>query len=748
MKTGGRRNTLCSGVGDLLHCGFVAPQLAIVPHFTAIDRKTRHPDTNLMQYARFDMEEYRQIMRGFIGEGPETRVFWDALDFAVEAHGEQWRRSGDPYIMHPCSVARILAEELDIRNAEILASALLHDTVEDVEAVTGEVIRRKFGANVEAIVEGCTKVTHYSGDRQTFKKLVHRKIFSGAAAKLEVMIVKLADRLHNLRTLSSMPRHKRQKIADETLDIYAPLATILGLFAIKRELYNLALAFKFPRQGNRLQLHINNLRDDPVVLAIINNLQAALEREGLDGRVTLRPKGLWAYFDVRNRILMKEIEIPCEIIILMRTKSACYQALGVLNELYPPIPRTLRDFIANPKPTGYQGLHARPNISGRKFLFKIRTEEMARRAQRGMIKDLSADGKVTGRFFHEIQEMFDILGSDDSLSYRDMIAASGRKEIYTYTPHGDLICLPVNSILLDFAFRVHSAIGLTCIGGLIGNQRVEPHHQLRDGNVIKVLRQEEPVQFDPAIQRRCQTAKARSELAKAFRLRREAVSRQIGATVLTQELRRYGMPIEVTEKEGMADILAYFDIGSMDELHLQIGEGKVRLGELIYEIRNGLYVDRPTLYQPTGAFNRVDLATVDPVVLKSSLCCKPGPLDKGVIGLLSERGLSLHRKDCDQLRRIHFQREDAVEVRWKLKATRIEKSQKFIVMQVTRNRLFMLLSVAPEEMKLVDVLFLGRGAAQVGDWEVTFQVANLYGLKKIDRHFSRSGLRYEFELEP
>ena len=700
-----------------------------------------------MQFARFDIEEYRQVMRGFIGDGPETQVFWKALDFAIEAHGEQWRRSGDPYIMHPCSVARILAEELDIRHAEILAAALLHDTVEDVEEVTGEVIRRKFGANVEAIVEGCTKVTHYTGDRQTFKKLVHRKIFSGAAAKLEVMIVKLADRLHNLRTLSSMPRHKRQKIADETLDIYAPLATILGLFAIKRELYNLALAFKFPRQGNRLQLHINSLRNDPVVLEIIANIQTALEKEGLKGKVTLRTKGLWAYFDIRNRLLMKEIEIPCEILILLETKNACYQALGVLNELYPPIPRTIRDFIANPKPTGYQGLHARPNINGRKFLFKIRTEEMARRAQRGMIKDWAADSKANSKFFNEIQEMFDILGSDDSVSYRDMIAASGRKEIYTYTPQGDLICLPVNSILLDFAFRVHTAIGHTCVGGMIGNQRVDLRHQLRDGNVIKVLRQEEPVQFDPTIQLLCQTPKARSELAKAFRLRREAVSRQIGASVFAQELRRYGVPREVTEKEGMGDILAYFDIDSMEELHHQIGEGKVRLRVLIYEIRNGLYVDRPTLFQPTGVFNRVDLATVDPVVMKSSACCKPGPLDKGVIGLLSERGLSLHRKDCEQLRKIHFQREDAVEVRWKLQATRIEKPQKFIVMQVSRNRLFMMLSVAPEEMKLVDVVYLGKGAAQVGDWEVNFQVPNLYGLKKIDRHFSRSGLRYEFELE-
>lgn len=701
-----------------------------------------------MQYVKYDMESYRQAMHSFLGDGPEAQVFWRALDFAFDAHGNQWRRSGDPYIMHPCSVARILAEELDIRNPEILAAALLHDTVEDVEEVTGEVIREKFGPNVEAIVEGCTKVTHYTGDRQTFKKLVHRKIFSGAAARLEVMIVKLADRLHNLRTLSSMPKHKRQKIADETLDIYAPLATILGLFAIKRELYNLALAYKFPRQGSRLQIHINSLRTDPEVLRIIDNVQQALDKERLRGKVTLRTKGLWGYYDVRNRILIKEIESPQEVLVLMENRSECYQALGVLNLIYPPVPRTIRDFIASPKPSGYQGLHARPNINGRKYLFKIRTEEMARRAQRGMLREWASDAKGKNRYFREIQEMFDILGSDDSVSYRDMIAASGRKEIYTYTPQGDLICLPVNSILLDFAFRVHTAIGHTCVGGMIGKQRIGTDTQLRDGNVIKVLRQEGPVSFDPSLQMLCQTPKARSELAKAFRLRREAVVSQIGASVLSQELRRYGVPFDVVEKEGMADILTYFNIESLDDLYLQLGEGRVRLRELIYEIRNGLYVGRPTLFQPTGVFNRVDLTTLDPVVMKSSACCKPGPLDKGVIGLLSERGLSLHRKDCSQLQKINFQREDAVEVRWKLKSTRIEKNQRIIVMQVTRNRLLMLLSVAPEEMKVIDVVYLGKGALQVGDWEINFQVVNLYGLKKIDRHFARSGLRYEFEVEP
>ncbi|MCP3887287.1 MAG: bifunctional (p)ppGpp synthetase/guanosine-3',5'-bis(diphosphate) 3'-pyrophosphohydrolase [Desulfobulbaceae bacterium] len=700
-----------------------------------------------MQYSSFDVAGYKKVMRTFIGQKEDSLVFWEALEFALEAHGDQWRRSGDPYIMHPCNVARILAEELDIIDSEILAAALLHDTVEDVESVTNKVIRTHFGPTVEAIVDGCTKVTHYSGDRQTFKKMVHRKIFSGAAARVEVMLVKLADRLHNLRTLSSMPSHKRQKISEETLDIYAPLATILGLFEIKRELYNLALAYKFPRQGNKLQLKINKLKTDPEVLEIISNLQRGLVSEGIDNDVELRTKGLWGYYDIRNRILIKEIETPQEILVLVRKRKDSYTALGISNKVYPPIPRTIRDFIANPKPSGYQGLHARANINGRKYLFKIRTHEMARMAQRGLLRDLRVDSKAKVRFLKEIQEMFDILGSEDSVSYRDMIAARGRKEIYTYTPQGDLICLPVNSIVLDFAFRVHTAIGRTCSGAMIGNRKAGSDVTLKDGNVVKILRHEKEINFNTTIQKKCQTPRARSELAKVFRIRREKVLSEIGYLILKQEMRRYGVPFEVIEKPGMADILTYLSLTSMDDLFLKLGLGYIRLRELIYEIRNGLYVGRPTLYQPTGVFNRVDLDTLDPVVLKSSACCKPTPLDKGVIGLLSERGLSLHRKDCGQLQKVTFQREDAVEVRWKLRETYIEKVQKLIVMKVNRTRLFMLLSVAPQEMKVIDIIYLGKGAAMVGDWEVNFEVANLYGLKKINRHFTKSGLLYDIDLD-
>lgn len=700
-----------------------------------------------MQYIPFDLELYRSQMRPLLGAAPKVQVFWDALDFATEAHDNQWRRSGESYIMHPCSVAKILAEEMDVVDPEILAAALLHDTVEDVEEITSELVGEKFGSYVEAIVEGCTKVTQHSGDKQTLSKKVHRKIFSGAALRPEVMLVKLADRLHNLRTLSAMPKHKRQKISDETLDIYAPLASVLGLFSLKREMYSLALSYKFPKQGAKLLTQIRQLQHSPAALDIVNALQQNTREVWLDCEITIRTKGLWAYYDSSNRILRKQIDNPLEILILVDDIQSCYSILGILNQTFPPIPRTIRDFIANPKPTGYQGLHARANIKGEKYLFKIRTEDMARRAQRGLFKDWTSKSTTQRRFIKEIQELFDVIGSEDSGSYRKVIAASGKKEIYTYTPGGDLICLPANSTVLDFAFRVHTEIGHSCTGAMIGRKKFPSDHRLRDGDVIRILRADHSLQFKPSMLELCQTPRARAELSRTFRLRRQDLSKEIGMSIVSQEMLRYGLPVELLHKEGLQNVLDHFSLGSLDELYVHVGEGRLRLSTLIRQIKQELYQGQSPLVEPTGAFNKVELTSIDPVAVKISACCKPNPTDKGLFALLSERGLSLHNKECPQLQKVTFQREDIVDLRWKLRETRVDKPQSLVIMATTRQRIMMLAGVAPEEMRILDLMVLSNAPTPNPDWELSFQVPTLYTLKKVLRHFDKSGLLYEFDFE-
>lgn len=702
-----------------------------------------------MQTKEFDITGYKGLMAKHLvaARDGNAQVFWDALAFAEKAHRGQWRRSGEAYIFHPCQVARILAEELDIKDPEILAAALLHDTIEDVEGVTVESLGAMFGENVAAIVDGCTKIIHYSGDKQTFYKLVHRKIFSGAAARLEVMLIKMADRLHNLRTLDAMPRDRRQKAADETLDIYAPLAKIMGCYNLKRELYDLALKYKFPRQSSKLLNHIRQLLNSPEVHEIHQKLREEMKKAWIDCEITPGAKGLWGYFDPVHKVLAKRIDHPLQFVIEINDVHSCYRALGVVNQNFPPIPRTIRDFITNPKPTGYQGLHARANVKGQNYLFKIRTPEMARNAQKGIIRGWSGGGTVPEQFEQELREIFGFLAADEGLSAREMIAARGKKEIYTYSPKGDRICLPKQSIVLDFAYRVHTEVGDHCIAALVGGQRVVPHHVLKDGDRVKIIRQEKPVLFDPHLLEMCQTPRARAGLARGFRLRRQKLSAAIGESIVMQELLRYSIPPSVLEKGAAEGIYRHFGFGSMAELFMNIGEGRVRYKELVREVNTRLYEGQAGPQPASDAPNRITLNTTDPASIKFSACCKPVPTEGGLVGLLNEWGVSVHRKDCARFLKLKVQREDVVEIFWHLKETPVTKPQVLYVSEASRNRLLMLLAVAPDAMRVTDVISLSQTETKKPDWEINFEIADLYGLHKVLQHFTKSGLDYEFVLD-
>jgi GTP pyrophosphokinase len=696
---------------------------------------------------KFDIVGYKEVMANFLDDPDgKDKVFFEALDFAVQAHAGQWRKSGDSYILHPCNVARILAEEMEVRDPEILAAALLHDTVEDVKEVNSEVIGERFGKNVEAIVDGCTKITHSFGDKQTFYKLVHRKIFSGAAARLEVMLVKLADRLHNLRTLDAMPRDRRQKVSDETLDIYAPMARVMGLFDLKRELYQLALKNKFPKQSNKVLAHIRNLENSPTVEKIVSTLNKELEKVWINGEIKVRAKGLGGYFDPVNKVLYKTLEHPLEIVVLVDNVESCYRVLGLVNLHFPPIPRTIRDFIANPKPTGYQGLHARANIKGENFLFKIKTPEMARYAHKGIIKAWSSKGKVPGHFEKGLREMFDFLSEDQGLSPREMIAASGKKEIYTFTPKGDRIFLPLHSTVLDFAYQVHTEVGRRCAAAQIGSNRVEPDHILKDGDQVKIILQENPVLFEPRLQELCKTPRARSGLAKGFKIRRQALAVQIGREMLEQECKRYGLTLDEL-KECEDDILEKLDLDSLEQLYLNVGEAKILFRDLRHKIISCLPLDLEII-KPSGRRpHKISLTTLDPAIIKFSSCCKPIPTQKGLIGILDERGISVHQKKCERFRALKVQRKDVIELQWFLKDSVISRPQHLFVEEATRNRILMILAVAPDKMKVADILVLSRIDAKKPAWEINFEVADLHGLKSILTHFNKSGLPYEFVIE-
>ena len=697
----------------------------------------------------FDISSYCEQMEGFLGgqEGPAA-LFWKAFSFAVDAHKHQKRKSGEVYVSHPCHVALILVEELGVSDPATLAAAMLHDTIEDVEEITPHLIGEMFGKHVAAIVDGCTKIGDFSGDRQSFYKVIHRKIFSQAASRVEVILVKLADRLHNMRTMAAMPKHKRQKVADETLAVYAPLAEVMGLYGLKRELYGLALMNKFPRQSLKVASAIRKLEEQDLVGEIRQMLQKAFDDVWITAKIRVRAKGLGAYYDTQLKVLSRSIEDPLDIIAIVDDVQSCYRVLGVINNLFPPIPRTIRDFIANPKPTGYQSLHAKANIKGQNFLFKIRTQEMMDSAKNGIIQQWLTFKTVPSAFASEIREMLGILGSDDGLSYREMIAASGATDMYTYTPQGDLISLPAKSIVLDFAFKVHTEIGLHCAAAKVGQEKVGMDRQLKDGDRVAILTRERPVRFDPEIQKLCRSPRARSELSRLFRMRRHNLARRVGKSLVRQELRQYGVAYEIVEQEEFKNVVALFGKEDTEDLYLAVGQGEIRLKELLNAIKKNLFADKPPLWPKPEFLNRIHLDTLDQACVKLSRCCHPIPSDKDLVALLSERGLSVHRRKCRRLKELKIQREDVVEVSWNLKNTRVEKPQDFFINEkYSRNRVFMLLSVAPVDMKVVDVIALSNIPSNTTAWDVSFEVENLQGLKNILQHFRKSKLEFEFILE-
>ncbi|MEJ2058196.1 MAG: bifunctional (p)ppGpp synthetase/guanosine-3',5'-bis(diphosphate) 3'-pyrophosphohydrolase, partial [Desulfofustis sp.] len=430
--------------------------------------------------------------------------------------------------------------------------------------------------------------------------------------------------------------------------------------------------------------------------------------------VSRRVKDLWAYYDTANKILLQQIETPIEIIILVSSISDCYRALGVVNQTFRPIPRTIRDFIANPKPTGYQGLHARAIVGGQRFLFKIRTEKMARKAQRGVFSNWSSKSGKQAKFIVELKEMLDIIGSDETVSYRDLIAAGGNKEIYTYTPQGDLICLP-------------------------------PGYKLQDGQMVRIVRAKDNVAFPQEMLKRCQTPKARAELNKSFRLRGQKVACHIGEATLQQEMLRYGLPRDLLESEDMSKVVESFSLKKKSTLFSRIGSGRIRLPEVIESIRQHLFGGASFLVKPTGEFNKIKLNTFDPVFIKLSSCCNPNPAEKMNCALLMEKALSVHHKNCPKLHEVKFQREDAVDISWD-RSTPITKQQSILFIQCSRSEALTAAGAAPSQMKIIDMQRLADYSAERQEWELKFEVKDLYGLQKILRHFDKTGLDYEFHL--
>jgi guanosine-3',5'-bis(diphosphate) 3'-pyrophosphohydrolase len=619
-----------------------------------------------------------------LGDGAGARLDEELLArayrFSEEAHRGQFRNSGEPYVTHCVEVAKILADlQLDTTT---VASGLIHDVVEDTTISVADV-EREFGKEIAAIVDGLTKIAKLpnSGSKQDRQVESYRKLLLSIAKDARVIIVKLADRLHNMRTLDFLPEEKRRRIAQETRDLYAPLAHRFGMAKMRWELEDLAFKHLEPEDYKALARKVAQKRGEreELVAALRGPLERELAKAGIKNvDVTGRPKHLWSIFKK-----MKQREKPYEEIfdllairVLVNSVPDCYHALGVIHDGYTPVQERIKDYIAQPKSNGYQSLHTTVFGPGRQlYEIQIRTKDMHRTADFGIAahwlykEDAKSSDELDRHlaWFRQILELqLDAKTPDEFLEFLKLDLYAD--EIFVFSPKGDVHQLPKGATPIDFAFAVHSEVGLHCAGAKI-NGRIAP--------LSRALRNSETVEIITAATARpsrdwlahVRTGRARHKIRQWLRLEEHSSSVKLGQDILERELkrRRLTRPDDAT----LTAAARALSLGDATHLYASIGQGDVNIGQALKHIFPDYVEKEPT--KPTLVERLVDrvrgtkgvrIQGVDGLMVRYAQCCQPVPGDPVTGYVTRGRGVSIHRADCPNLLFLAHEPERRLEIDW------------------------------------------------------------------------------------
>ena len=588
-----------------------------------------------------------------------------ALRVSSSAHRGQKRASGEEFVSHSIAVAMILAEQLP--DSTSIAAALLHDVVEDSD-VGVEDIARDFGPEVGAIVDGLTKISHLTF-RSTAEEQVenYRKLLLSIAKDARVIIIKLADRLHNMRTLEHLEPEKRARIATETREIYAPLAHRFGMAGMKAELEDLAFRFLEPEEYRTLAEQVAAEREarEQMIDRLRRPLEEELKRAGIAAEVTGRPKHLWS---IEQKIKRRgkpfdEIYDLMAVRVIVGSVPECYHVLGIIHHNWTPLQERIKDYIASPKSNAYQSLHTTIfGPGGELFEVQIRTREMHRTAEYGIAahwvyktEDKGADelDQAFGWFRQLLELQQDTHTPEEFLEFLKVDLY--QDEIFMFTPRGDVKRLPKGATPIDFAFHVHTEVGLKCQGAKI-NGRIAPlHRELKNGDTVEILTSAHARPSRDWLNH-VHTARARHKIKQWIREEEEAVSLQLGREILARELRR--RRLDPPPPDHLERAAAALGLHSGTALEVAIGRGDVAIGQVV----RALHPDRPPdeLQEPKPTvFGRlvdrirlgrgIKIQGVDGLMVRYAQCCQPVPGDP-VSGYVTQgRGISIHRADCPNL---------------------------------------------------------------------------------------------------
>lgn len=614
---------------------------------------------------------YKGLLRSIRGDRtPEgARMIRKAFNIAVEAHKEQRRKSGEPYIYHPIEVARICAAEIGL-GATSVTAALLHDTVEDTD-LTLEEVREMFGETVAVIVDGLTKISGVQFQTDSMQAENFRKVLLTLSQDVRVILIKLADRLHNMRTLDNMARDKQLKIASETLFLYAPLAHRLGLYNIKNQLEDLSLKYKEPEIYNEIETKLK--KGEAVRKRFISRftlpIKESLDKEGFKYEIKGRPKSIHSIYNkmLKKNVTFEEVYDVFAIRIIIDTKhelekADCWRVYSFVTDYYQPSPDRLRDWISTPKANGYESLHTTVMSPGGRWVeVQIRSKRMDEIAEMGLAahyryKNDEDHANALDNLLNKIRETLNAPGGSAMDFVNDFKLNLFSDEIMVFTPKGEMISLPAGATALDFAFDIHSQVGRQCIGAKVNHKLVPLSHKLRSGDQIEIITSKKQQPKEDWLNF-VVTAKAKHKIKQALREQKKKLS-VVGREAVQRALRGWGAKFDT---ENIVALRDYYHSATSNDLFWQVARSKHDLDALKDPpVKNGRLLlpktERPKDERPLeevireirgaegGALTIGD--DLQKLEYKLSPCCNPIAGDDVFGFITANDGIRIHRVNC------------------------------------------------------------------------------------------------------
>jgi len=632
------------------------------------------------------IEELISSTSQYLSEEARERIR-TAYSFAEDAHAGQRRVSGEPFVHHPLSVALILADlEMD---ADTLVASLLHDVVEDSQ-VTLDDLRERFGDHVAEMVDGVTKLTQLEARTRAEEQAENlRKMFVAMARDIQVILIKLADRLHNMRTLGSLSPQRRRAIAEETLDIFAPLAHRLGISRIQVELEDLALKHLHPDEYHNLarEVPVRKQKREDFINEITDELEGALDELDIEGEIQGRTKHFYSIYkklDQQNKSLDEIYDLVAIRVIVENIKD-CYAVLGMVHNLWHPIPGRFKDYIAMPKSNMYQSLHTTViGPRGVPFEIQIRTWPMHRVAEYGIAAHWRyKEGETDEEFDKKLTWLREVLEWQSEAPDPHEFMESLRidvfsDEVFVFTPKGDVIELPADSTPIDFAYRIHTEVGHRCVGAKI-NGRIAPlDTALQNGDIVEILTSKQSRGPSSDWLKIVQTSSARSRIRQWFKRERREENLERGEDLLKAEIQSLGLEVDdLWNEEYFARIRQRFNFDTTEDVLVAIGYGGLTAGQVVTRLHDmyreehvgeEITIDesslREKLPRTTDKEHGVKVRGIDNVLVRLARCCNPVPGDDIVGYITRGRGVSIHRSDCPNITRYMDDQNRIIDVSW------------------------------------------------------------------------------------